>query len=233
MFCVAICDDDEPMCSQLEQALDPYRKQGLIHSELFYSGETLYNALENGEHYDLVFLDIELCAMNGVDVGKKIRDVLGNEKIHIIYISAKQEYAMELFSVRPMNFLVKPISAKMIIENVEKAMALSELYDACFEFKFGKEFFRIPYGDILYFESCNRKILIHTKTGIKETYGKLKTLEKQVPPNFVRIHQSYLVNRIYIAYWNYGEIRLTNEHVLPISQAYRKTVSGFLLQSNK
>ena len=233
MFCVAICDDDELLCSQLERVLEPYRKRGLIHSVIFYSGEKLCKALDSGEHYDLLFLDIELCIMNGVDVGKKIRDVLGNERIHIVYISAKQEYAMELFSVRPMNFLIKPISAKTIIENVEKAMALSEMYDTYFEFKFGKEFFRIPYGDILYFESHNRKVLIHTKTEVKETYGKLKIVEKQAPPNFVRIHQSYLVNRIYIAYWKYEEIRLTNEQMLPISQAYRKNVSEFLLQNSK
>lgn len=233
MFCVAICDDDELLCSQLEGMLEPYRKRGLIRSEIFYSGEKLCEALDSGKHYDLLFLDIELCVMNGIDVGKKIRDVLDNERIHIIYISAKQEYAMELFSVRPMNFLIKPISAKTIIDNLEKAMALSEMYDSYFEFKFGKEFFRVAYGDILYFESYNRKVLIHTKTEVKEMYGKLKTVEKQVPPNFVRIHQSYLVNRSYIAYWKYEEIRLTNKQILPISQAYRKNVNEFLLQNIK
>ena len=97
MFCVAICDDDELLCSQLEGMLEPYRKRGLIRSEIFHSGEKLCKALDSGKHYDLLFLDIELCVMNGIDVGKKIRDVLDNERIHIIYISAKQEYAMELF----------------------------------------------------------------------------------------------------------------------------------------
>ncbi len=233
MFCVAICDDDEILCAQLERTLEPYIENESIKADVFYSGEKLYDALSNGQHYDLIFLDIELPFMNGVDLGNKIRTELENERTHIVYISAKQAYAMELFAVRPMNFLVKPISGKAVIENVERAMRLSEMYDSFFEFKFGKEYFRIPYGDILYFESRNRKIQIHTKHGTKEAYGRISALEKKAPPNFVRIHHSYLVNRTYVTYWKSEEILLTGMISLPVSQAYRKSVGRFLLQGER
>lgn len=233
MFCVAICDDDEILCAQLERMLEPYIEKGSIKADVFYSGEKLYDALSHVQHYDLIFLDIELPFMNGVDLGNKIRTELENERTHIVYISGKQAYAMVLFAVRPMNFLVKPISEKTVIENVERAMRLSQMYDSFFEFKFGKEYFRIPYGDILYFESSNRKIQIHTKYGIKESYGRISTLEKKTPPNFVRIHHSYLVNRMYVTYWKSEEILLTGTISLPVSQSYRKSVGRFLLQSER
>lgn len=233
MFCVAICDDEEMICSELEQILDSYTDKGMIKVELFYSGETLYQALADGQHYDLAFLDIELPLLNGVDIGRKIRGELKNERINIVYISAKREYAMELFAVRPMNFLVKPINGLEVIDNVERAMELSELYDTCFEYKTGKGYFRIPYGDIIYFESSNRKILIYTKYGIQETYGRLNALEKKVPLNFIRIHQSYLVNRLYITYWKPEEVLLQDRISLPISRIYRKSVGKFLLQNER
>lgn len=233
MFCVAICDDEEVLCSQLERVLEPYIEKEVLKVDIFYSGESLCKAMYEGTHYDLIFLDIELQMMNGVDVGKKIRDEMKNKRVQIVYISAKQGYAMELFAIRPMNFLIKPISAEAVWDNVEQAMELTDLYDTCFEFKVGAEYFRIPYGDIMYFESSNRKIRLHTKYEIKELYGKLKSIEKEAPPNFIRIHQSYLINRTYVTFWRSDEILVNDECSLPISQAYRKKVSRILLQNER
>ncbi|MEG0830384.1 MAG: LytTR family DNA-binding domain-containing protein [Anaerovoracaceae bacterium] len=233
MFCIAICDDEEILCTQLERFLDSYVEREIIETSTFYSTEKLYEGLSRGEYYDLIFLDIEFQLMNGVDVGKKIRNELKNERTQIVYISAKQEYAMELFAVRPMNFLVKPISAEDVVDNVERAMELAETYDTCFEFKIGPENYRIPYGDIVYFESSDRKIRINTKYEKKEIYGRLNKVEKNAPSNFIRIHQSYLVNRLYITYWKSEEVILKDKISLPISQTYRKKVNKALLQRER
>lgn len=82
--------------------LDHARIQALqIETEVFYSGETLFRAIKDKDKYDLVFLDIQLLQLDGVQVGKQIREQLGNEKISIVYISSKETYAMSLFQVRP------------------------------------------------------------------------------------------------------------------------------------
>lgn len=100
---VAICDDEIGTCSELENMiLDHARIQALqIETEVFYSGETLFRAIKDKDKYDLVFLDIQLLQLDGVQVGKQIREQLGNEKISIVYISSKETYAMSLFQVRP------------------------------------------------------------------------------------------------------------------------------------
>lgn len=231
MFCIAICDDEEVLCSQMEQLLQPYIKDSMVKTDVFYSGEALYKAMYEGAHYDLIFLDIEFQMMNGVDIGKKIRNELKDERVQIVYISAKQEYAMELFAVRPMNFLVKPVSEKEVINSVERTMKLAHLYDTCFEFKIASEYFRIPYGDIMYFESSNRKIRIYTACGVKEIYGRLKAIEKSAPPNFIRIHQSYLINRMHVTSWKFNEVVVNGQWVLSVSKPYRKTASKLLLQN--
>lgn len=228
MFSVAVCDDDEILCTQFEKILDLYGSKE-IETTVFYSGEKLYEALSGGEHYDLIFLDIELQKQNGVDIGKKIRDELDDQRVQIVYISAKQEYAMELFDIRPMNFLIKPISKNAVTNAIEKAIVLTDQYDSCFTFSFGAGKFRIPYGNILYFESVNRKIKVHTKRGMKELYGKLNEIEEQCPVNFIRIHQSYLINRFYVTYWQGEEVTISDEITLPISKGYQKKVAEFLI----
>ena len=233
MFHIAICDDEVILCTQIEKYLADYIERGIVKTEVFYSADKLYAALEKGDYYDLIFLDIEFPASNGVELGEKIRKELEDEKIQIIYISAKQSYAMELFSIRPMNFLVKPVAARDVIDNVDKAIALSEMYDSYFEFKFGAEHYRVPYGSVLYFESSNRKIYIHTKYATREMYGKLNEIEKDVPPNFIRIHKSYLINRMYVAYWNSEEVILINDCRLSVSQAYRKGMCRALMKNGR
>ncbi len=229
MFVIAICDDEKAICTQLEQIFEPYLDRG-IYTEVFYNCEDLYDSLDHGAHYDLIFLDIEFRQMNGIDVGKKIRDELRNDRIQIVFISARQEHAMELFSVRPMTFLVKPISRQEALDNLERAMALSELYDSYFEFRFDSENYRVPYGDILYFESSNRTVSIHTKYGEKKLYGKLHEIEKHAPINFIRIHQSYLINRYYVTYWKADEVQISRQITLRISKSYQKKVKKALLQ---
>lgn len=126
MFHIAICDDEVILCRQIEKYLEEYIARNLVKTEIFYSADKLYDALNKGEYYDLIFLDIEFQLSNGVEIGQRIRMELECEKVQIVYISAKQSYAMELFPIRPMNFLVKPISRIDVINNVDKAIELSK-----------------------------------------------------------------------------------------------------------
>lgn len=69
----------------------------------------MYQFICEGACFDIVFLDIELPKISGIDIGKKIRDEMHDETTKIVYISGKDSYAMGLFDVRPLNFLIKPI----------------------------------------------------------------------------------------------------------------------------
>ncbi len=232
VFCVAICDDEEVVCGQIESFLEPLVAEGQVRTDVFYSGEKLYQELAKGRRYDLIFLDIEFEAMDGVELGRKIREELQDETIHIVYISAKQTYAMELFQIRPLNFLTKPLLQSKVIDNVEKAMRLSRRYNDSFVFHKNKQQYREFYGEILYFESKGRKIHIHTKRGTHEFYGKLNEIEEAAPNDFIRIHQSYLVNNTYVKKWTYEEAYLANGTKLSISQLYRKSARMKLLCQN-
>ncbi|WP_256133718.1 LytR/AlgR family response regulator transcription factor [Anaerovorax odorimutans] len=231
MFYVAICDDEKAICVEIERFLASYIKDALIQTKIFYSGEKLYKSMEAGEHFDMIFLDIELKLINGVRVAEKIREELSNEKTHIVFISGKQEYAIELFSVRPLHFLVKPFSKKQVIDVLIKAMKLSQIYHEYFEFRIEQSYYKVFYGDVLYFESKARKIIIHMSKGEYEFYGKLNHIEEKTHGNFLRIHQSYLVNPLYIEHYEYDQVLLLDNRSLPISKSFRSTVRNKLLEN--
>lgn len=76
MFRIAICDDNGAVCSAIENIIDDFFKTETMHYEIdgFQSGEELLKELDDHEKYDLIYLDIELARLNGVEVGRYIRE---------------------------------------------------------------------------------------------------------------------------------------------------------------
>lgn len=236
MFRVAICDDQEIICTFIEGTILNYSENTLveIEVEVFYSGETLCEFIEKEHGFDLIILDIELKCISGIEVGRKIREEMQDEITKILYISGVQGYAMDLFETRPFNFLIKPLEEEMIIKYLEKAIQLTEKEKKFFEFGTGRVFYKLPYEEILYFESEDKKIRVIAKNDIYEYYGKLSDIEKSISnKEFLLIHKSYIVNYLYVSEARYERLRLTNGRELPISQPYRKAVRDILLKRRK
>lgn len=236
MLRVAICDDDLTVCEQVEtMLLELNHTHGVeIEIEVFYSGEELYRFLKDRQYYDLIFLDIELKRMNGVDVGKKIREELFNETTKIVYISSKESYAMELFEIRPFHFLIKPIHPSKIKDVVIKATQLLELERKLFEYQIGRTNYKVLMGDIIYFESDGKKVKLYLKESEQEFYHKLSEIQKQMhSKDFVMIHKSYLVNYNHVIEYQYNYVKMSNQVILPISQQHRKLVRDYFLRSRQ
>ncbi|MDF2612133.1 MAG: two-component response regulator [Lachnospiraceae bacterium] len=206
MYHIAVCDDEKIIC-------------------LFYTGEELYRFLREDGYYDMIFLDIELELLNGVQVGLKIREELKNEGIHIVYISANKNYAMDLFKVRPMDFLLKPLDEEKVKEVIKKGMELSNKYLQYFNFKQGHNNKKRLLKDILYFESIDRQIKMITIDEEIIFYGSLAEIYAKLEGyHFFYIHKSFLVNYVHVIEFNYEYITMSNKVILPISQSKRKNV---------
>lgn len=227
MLRIAVCEDDKEMCTSLDNYLFSLRDVLKIEIEVesFFSYDGFYQSLMRGEKYEIIFLDIALGERTGIELGKLIREELKDEDTYIIFISSEESYAMELFDVRPFHFLIKPLnkeSIRRVVEKIEELINHSEKY---FRYKKAGESYREPISDILYFESVNRKIRIHTINGIKEFYGKLPDVHKELDKmQFIYIHKSYLVNDHQIIKLEYEQVTLSNGEVLRISQSKRKAV---------
>ncbi len=236
MFRIAICDDEQLICSQIENCILKYASENneKIDTQVFYSGEEMCKFLGMGQEFDLIFLDIKMKMINGIEVGRKIREDMDNQITQIVYVSGNDTYYRDMFDVRPMHFIHKPINESEIIKDVRLAMRLADKLGGTFIYKKGHETFRKPVKNILYFESNNREVKMATNEGEEVFYGKLDEVYKQVAKyHFMYIHKSYVVNYFFITKFRYEEVTMSNEDVLPISQAKRKATRELQLKFEK
>lgn len=229
MLKVAICDDENVVVNQIEEIICTLCKEEsiLIDIDAFYSGEALEQRIQQGERYDLIYLDIQMKGEDGIITAQSIRKA--DENALIIFVSAYDKYLMELFRLDVFTFVKKPIHRqafeKIFLEAYQKICNKNFYYI----FHYKSEEYKIPCNEILYFESNGRQIKVHIKN--KETVvfnGKLsdvveKLAEGKIP--FLRIHQSYLVNYHLIRSRSKTEITLINGLKLPISEERQKEFS--------
>ena len=129
-----------------------------------------------------------------------------------------------------MDFLVKPLDAEQIEDAFDTARKIISKGMEKFEFQNGKEHYFLAYNQIVYFTSSGRTVNIVTISGNRAFYGKLKEIARNLPHDFIIIHQSYIVNSKYIKRYVYETIELEDGTILPISKIYRKQVRQRLLR---
>lgn len=232
MYRIGICDDDKEICSGLEEQIYHIVKELSVKAEVevWYSGESIWHDLKNGTRLDLIFLDIELVRQNGISVGRFIRDEMEDIQTHIVYISSKQSYAMQLFRIQPLDFLIKPISNEQLKEVLARSLRQKRDPDVFFEYQKGSSILRIPMRDIAYFMSMDKKIRLVTKDGGEEFYGKLKNILEKLSADFLMIHQSYIINQVYVSEYSYDSVKMSDGTVLSISKPYRKNTRDKIKQ---
>ena len=232
---VAICDDEYKIQFLMEDYLEQIFREYDIRKEIevYSNGEEFCRQFEKNR-FDLVFLDIELPGMNGVQIGRFIREQVRDEKVQIAYVSGNTGYALELFEFRPINFLVKPVQLGDIRHVVDKYLLLEGQDAEVFRYKKGADFFQIPMSDILYFTSRGRKVTIYKNDGEDEFYSTMEQVYSQVKgKRFLFVHKSYIVNAKYIKLLEYERVTLQNKAVIPISQSKRSEIRKQFLDMKK
>lgn len=226
MYNIGICDDERAACAQIADMIYAYDKRHKIGIEIsvWNTGEGLYADMRKNKSIDLLFLDIELVSTDGIRIGRLIRQELENQDISIAYISSKSSYALELFKIHPIDFLIKPISAQDIDDTIDEALRLYNRNNTVFEYKADGYTCKIPYRDIIYFYSENKKINMVTAESTIQFTGKIKDLAGTMPGNFMQIHQSYIINMNHMNECSYELVKMNGGAVLSISQPYRKQV---------
>ncbi len=235
MYQIGICDDGKAFCSDMECMILNYINENKIEADIsvWYSGEELCRSLQMGDGLDILFLDIELLEQNGIETAHFIRNRLEDREMQIIYVSAKTSYAQELFKAQPMDFLVKPVGQTQVNEALSLAIKLIRKDAVKFTFQKDRQYYEVPFGEILYFASEGREIKLITQNGENRFYGKLKDLARELSADFLPIHQSFIINRKYIIHYSYTEITLSNGCILPVSRSMRKEVRKKLLREDK
>ncbi|MFV0503928.1 MAG: LytR/AlgR family response regulator transcription factor [Lachnospirales bacterium] len=192
IFRIAICDDDEFIHDEFREYIKKYKGgTGIeIIVEYFLSGGRFIQKLKSGVMYDLIFLDIEIDTITGIDIGNKIRDELDNHICRIVFISSKDGYEQQLFNIQPFNFFRKPIKKDVIYNCLDLVIKLLNIQEPYFTYKKGSNINRVMYKDILYFEKVKRKIKIVMFKKYDFFNGTISQLIEVIPNNYVKSHGS-------------------------------------------
>lgn len=238
MIRMAIVDDDPVFCGFAERCIEEYaaRSGTEIETEVFLSGEDFFAHQQKRNPFHLIMLDIELSGMNGVRVGESIRKDELNRQAQILYVSAKEQYALDLFRNRPFDFLIKPVTKDRIFRALREYLSEYHADPLFFEYTLERKKHSIAASQILYMQSNRKKLIVVTPDGSMEIYEKLDdALRSAVGSRLLRIHRCYAVNPVHIAEYSFDEVVMDNGECLTVSRSLRQSVRERLLldaQSN-
>lgn len=227
MLRIAICDDNIPITSEIEHLLLLIsNKHGIqIDIDIFFDGLSLYNKIQSGLIFDLIYIDIEMEKLDGIETAHLIRNL--QLPTLLIYISAYQTYFKQLFEVEPFRFISKPIDKQLFNQYFYAAYKKLNKQKLFFTFNFNQIANKVPISDIIFIESKGRYIILHT---IHHQYRFIEKLNNIEPfflsndLNFLRIHQSYIINPYYIRSICLAKVTMYNNYTLSISNKYQESV---------
>lgn len=232
MIRVAIVDDDRIFCGFAERCVEEYAAgSGTdIETEVFFSGEDFFAHRQEHDPFHLIMLDIELGGMNGVRVGESIRKSEKDRQVQILYISAKEQYALELFRNRPFDFLIKPVTKERIFRALKEYISEYHADRAFFDYTLDRKKHSIAASQILYMQSNRKKLIVVTEDDSMEIYDKLDdVLQSPAGGRLIRIHRCYAVNPQHIAEFSFDEVIMDNGEHLSISRSLRQGVRERLI----
>jgi len=231
---IAVCDDEEyyrELTKQLLiQYLDKYQVEYAIDE--FSSGEEFCEQCASLTKYDIVFLDINLKEMNGIEIAYKIRSY--KKDVYIVFITSYINYALEGYRVDAIRYIMKDSLSISIIECMNTIIKKMEIQINKMELIFIEGKKQIYIEKIFYVESHKHKLVFKIfETGLKEyeMYDKLDNIELKFKEyGFLRIHKSYLINMKYIKKISSYKIILISNEELPIPKLrYQKVKEAFIL----
>ena len=232
MILIAICDDEDSVCSNIETYVSNSCRalNTKFEIDIFNSGESLIQHIKTQNTYNLLFLDIELYKYSGIDVSNFIRNVFNDDAMQIVYVSGKSQYDRQLFTFRPFDFIAKPFSEKQFFTVIEKYLRIYGNKNKMFHYKYGHDSYWVKLDDIIYFRSMDRKVLIKQLTMEEDFYGSLDSVANELSEQgFFSPHKSYLINYKYIKSFRHDSIIMTNSEEIPIARGKRKEIARIQL----
>ena len=231
---MAICDDDRVFLNNISDAIKKDSEKLDIQPQIYLcdSGEQLLNLIgDEKKKLSVVFLDIDMPGMSGLEVARKIRD--SKSKIILIFISAHEQYVFESIEYTPFRYIRKNrVSQELFraLKSVYERLKTEEDHSIVVKTEDGKE--KITHSEIIYYEVESRKLSIYLKSrGKLVTRKTIKELYNEMNDDFfVKIHSGCAVNVRCIEAFSNFDITLINGRKLPVSRRRMKEIKSTILQ---
>ena len=225
-----IMDDDRPALLRLSQSV----------SKLYPDQFEIHLAADEKD-IDIAYVDIDIFladieindpakdSVNGINVAEKMKRE--NPRVQIIFVSAHHKYAQDIFEAEPVWYIQKPFSEETLKRSVDKALInLNRYSEEFYTVSVGNEINRIEYRKIIYIESNKRMVRLVTESGDFKFYSKLADVKKELSDDFIRVHQSFVVNMSHIKKFDSNVITMSDGSLIPVSRSrIRESLNSYTM----
>lgn len=225
---VAICDDSD---ADRRYIMDMVRSWASaagheVQIDGFPSAESFLFRYAGESDYDILLLDIEMGAMDGVTMAKELRK--SNDTVQIIFITGYSDYISEGYEVAALHYLMKPVNEEKLCLVLDRAAEKLAKNEQVLNFEVSGEMVRVPIYQIRYADVLGNYVTVHAQTDVtvKMTLGEL---EKQLDERFYRVGRSALVNLTQISRVTRAEIRLNDGTAIPLPRGAYEGVNRAII----
>ncbi len=225
---IAICDDNAEDCDRLNNMLTncAFRYDHHFNISIFRQCKNLISSYTDHNHYDILFMDIEMPNENGIDKASYIKNSISHNVI-IVFVSNYPEYMQDSFKVHPYFFIQKPVTAtvidKLICDILRDASYNKVLITVIDGYK---NEYTVNINDIYYIETVdakNKELSFHLKDHSINAKGILTSWNDKLREYaFHQCSRTILINLTHIHYFNNLQIVLDNNTTIPVSSRNKK-----------
>lgn len=213
MINIAICDDEINIINKTKKLIQDYDKED-IDIYVYESGEELINS---DKEFHIIFLDIDMKGLDGIETAKKLREY--DKKVKIIYVTNYTDYTYSAFSVHAFGYLVKPLNKKELHNQLDEALSYTEEISKNLEFITSDGVIRVDTNSIYYFEYEQRKVIMKTIDKNYVLKKKISEIGKDIQDyGFEMPHKSFVVNLYNIKTIKGYDVHMMDGSVIPLSQ---------------
>ena len=222
---IAIIEDSGQELSLLERCLQSYLSSRQVYRviDTYTSGEAF---LENwpSKSYDLVFLDILMEGISGIEVARKIRET--DSECLLIFISSSKEYALQGFEVRAFDYLLKPLSEERFQKTMDLCQNELAKHIRYIEVKESRTLVKIPLNEIIYTDYYNHYIQIHTAARLIRSYQQFDVFSPLLLcyPQFLCCYRNCIVNMDHVDSVDKHDFVMENVERVPITRGNRNSI---------
>ena len=226
---IAICDDsavDRDYTAGMVEAWA--RDRGiLLILRKFPSAEAFLFQYAEEKDWDILLLDIEMGALDGVSMGKTVRKE--NEAVQIVFLTGYSDYIAEGYEVAALHYLMKPIKSEKLRVVLDRAAEKRKQQDRCLNLELSGEMVRLPFYEIRYLEVRQNYVTLHAKREytVKRTLGEF---EKELDQRFFRVGRSLILNLKDVRRVTRTEVRLSDGTVLPLPRGAYEPLNRAIIE---
>ncbi|KWZ75526.1 LytR/AlgR family response regulator transcription factor [Alloscardovia omnicolens] len=221
MLSIALVEDDDKAAETLSKFLDTFSStHGTQFKITRFSDPTIL--LEDYKPvWDIVFMDIEMPNMNGMDAAYALREL--DQKSVLIFVTNMAQFAAKGYEVNALDYIIKPYVYPDFERKIQRAVAVCAKADDSIVISFRGSGVRVRVSDIEYIEVRGHNVQYHTEIGILTSAGSLQKVQEILEPKgFIRCSKAYLVNPHHVMHVSSTELRVSSGDRVPVGRAYHK-----------